>query len=377
MNTDLYEILGVSRNADASEIKKAYRAAAREHHPDANQGSEESEERFKEVSVAYEVLSDPQKRAQYDRYGIDGLRGNAGGFSQNGGSFDFNLSDLFESFFGSQGFSSQFSQNQRSSNDVQFQVDVTLSEAAFGATKTITLDIDRTCGVCSGSGAKQGTVPQTCTTCSGAGIVQEVKQTFFGQMMSQSPCPTCSGFGSVIADPCDLCRGNGVVNQEVEMEITIPAGVETGSRLRLTGQGPAGLRGTPAGDLYVLIKLQNDPRFERHGDDLVGAREISFLQAVFGTTIEIETLDNVETLHIPQGTMSGEVFRLRNHGMGRLRGRGRGDILIYINVLIPPAKKLTDEQKDLLKQYGTAIGEEVIEVHEHPSLFEKVKRVFS
>lgn len=377
MNTDLYEVLGVSKNADAAEIKKAYRQAARQHHPDANQGSTESEEKFKEISVAYEVLSDPEKRARYDQFGIDGLRGNAGGFSQDGGSFDFNLSDLFESFFGGQGFTSGFSQNRRTSNDVQFQTDVTLSEAAFGATKTIDLELDRACRTCSGSGAKPGTSPTTCTTCSGAGMIQEVKQTFFGQMMAQSPCPTCAGYGTIIEQPCETCRGNGAINEEVTMEITIPPGVETGSRLRLTGQGPAGLRGMPAGDLYVLINVQPDPRFERHGDDLVGVRDISFLSAIFGTTIDIETLDNVETLHIPQGTKSGEVFRLRNHGMGRLRGRGRGDLLIYVNVTIPSAKKLNDEQKELLKQYGAASGEEVIEVHEHPSLFEKVKRAFT
>jgi len=375
MSNDLYEILGISKNADAAEIKKAYRALAREHHPDANQGSAASEEKFKEVAVAYEVLSDPEKRAKYDQFGIDGLRTD-GGFSQNGVSFDFNLSDLFESFFGGQGFSNNFS-NQRSSNDVQAQVDVSLSEAAFGATKTISLRLDRTCSLCTGSGAKAGTSPSTCSTCAGAGMIQEVKQTFFGQMLAQSQCLTCSGFGTVIQDPCQECSGSGVVREDVSMEITIPAGVETGSRLRLTGQGPAGLRLTPPGDLYVLINVLSDSRFERHGDDLVGVQEISFLSAIFGTTIDIETLDKNETLHIPPGTKSGEVFRLRSHGMGRLRGRGRGDILMYVTVIIPSVKKLNDEQKDLLKSYALASGEEIQETHEHPTLFEKVKRAFT
>ena len=378
MNTDFYELLGVSRNADSAELKKAYRALARKYHPDANQGDPESEEMFKAISVAYEVLSDPEKRAKYDQFGLDGLRSDGGFSSQSGGSFDFNLADLFESFFGGQGFTpSGFGGGARGSNDVQAQVEVTLSEAAHGAIKTISVDLSRTCNTCSGSGSKPGTSPQTCTNCSGSGIVQEVKQTFFGQMMTQSACQVCGGYGSIVYDPCQDCQGNGTIMQDVDLEITIPAGVETGSRLRLTGQGPAGYRGTPPGDLYVAIIVEPHDRFERHGDDLVGVQEISFLSAIFGTTIDIETLDNVETLHIPPGTKSGEVFRLRNHGMGRLRGRGRGDILIYVNVNIPSAKDLNSEQKELLKKYGELSGQTVEEIHEHPSLFEKVKRAFT
>lgn len=376
MNEDFYEVLGVSRTATPDEIKKAYRSKAREHHPDANDGNAESEEKFKAVAVAYEVLSDPEKRAQYDQFGIDGLRGSSGFNSQAGAGFDFNISDLFESFFGGAGFSTGFN-NARAHNDGQATIDVTLAEAAFGVTKTIDVTLDRACQTCAGSGAEPGSDIHTCDTCGGAGAVQQVKQTFFGQMMSTSQCPTCSGFGSIINYPCESCRGAGVVAQDVSLEITIPAGVETGSRLRLTGQGPAGYRGTPAGDLYVNINVAPHERFERHGDDLVSVEEISFLSAIFGTTVNVETLDNTETLHIPPGTKSGEVFRLRHHGMGRLRGRGRGDILIYVTVLIPSVKDLTDDQKDLLKKYAASTGEDIVETHEHPSLFEKVKRAFS
>ena len=378
MQTDFYKLLGVSRTADASEIKKAYRALARQHHPDATQNDPESEEQFKAIAVAYEVLSDPEKRAQYDQYGIDGLRSGGGFNSQGGGGFEFNISDLFESFFGGSGFaSSPFSSNSRVSNDAAAQIEVTLTEAAFGVTQTLNLTLDRLCETCSGSGAKPGTQVHTCSTCGGAGSVQEVRQTFFGQMMSAAPCPTCSGMGTVVPDPCQQCNSAGVVPTPVTIELTIPAGVETGSRLRLSGQGPTGLRGSANGDLYVSINVAPHDRFERHGDDLVAVQEISFLAAIFGTTIDIETLENTETLHIPPGTPSGEVFRLGHHGMGRLRGRGRGDILIYITVVIPSVKDLNAEQKELLMAYGASIGEEVAETHDHPSLFEKVKRAFS
>lgn len=378
MNTDFYELLGVPRTADAQQIKKAYRALARQYHPDANPGDAQAEEMFKAISVAYEVLSDPDKRAQYDQFGIDGLRQGAGFGQQGAGGFEFNLSDLFESFFGSAGFGgSPFGSQSRNTYDSQIQVDVTLSEACFGATKTIDLSLERPCITCSGSGAEPGTSPSTCATCAGAGAIQQMRQTLFGQMMSTSPCPTCSGYGTVIETPCSTCRSSGVVEQDVSLEVTIPGGVETGSRLRLSGQGPSGMRGAPAGDLYVIVNVQPDERFERHGDDLVSVQEITVLQAIFGASIEFATLEDSQSLHIEPGTKSGEVFRLKNHGMNRLRGRGRGDILVYVNVAIPSSKDLNDEQQDLLRAYAASIGEEIDETQVHSSLFEKVKRAFS
>lgn len=380
MEQDFYKLLGVSRDADVTEIKKAYRNLARKYHPDKNHGDPEAEEMFKAVSVAYEVLSDPEKRSKYDQFGIDGLRQSAGGSGwgagQGDGSFEFNLSDLFESFFGS-GFSSTFTNQQQPSNDAQAELAIPLSEAAFGATKTIDLKMYRGCKNCAGSGAAPSTSPVTCATCSGSGIIQELRQTFFGQMTTQSVCPTCSGLGSTIPNPCNSCNGTGVTLEDVELELTIPAGVETGSRLRLPGQGPAGYRGTAPGDLYVLITVLADPKYERHGNDLVGTQDISFLSAIFGTTIEIETLDGVEVLQIPPGTQSGEMFQLKNRGMGKLRGRNRGHLFIYLNVIIPSAKDLTEEQKELLKQYGQMNGENITEAQEHHSLFEKVKHIFS
>ena len=373
---DFYILLGIDRNATQQEIKKAYRNKARELHPDANQGDAEMEEKFKAVSVAYEVLSDPEKRAVYDQYGVDGLRGGGGfGNSQAGGSFDFNLSDLFESFFG--GAAGGFGGGgQSNSNDAGAQVSIDLSEACFGVAKEVALRMDQSCEVCSGSGAKGNSQPITCGTCEGSGIVQQIRQSLFGNMMTQQYCPTCSGMGTLISDPCDNCSGNGVVLKDVNLEINIPAGVDNGSRLKIANQGPAGFRNTKAGDLYVSINVKPDPRFERHGDDLVCVQEISFLEAIFGSTKELDTFDGIQEFTIPGGTKSGEVFKLRGHGMGRLRSNRRGDLLVYVNVIIPPAKSLSDEQVEILKQYAKASGEEIVEP-EHSGLFEKVKRVFS
>lgn len=373
---DFYVLLGIERNATQQEIKKAYRNKARELHPDANQGDAEMEEKFKAVSVAYEVLSDPEKRAVYDQYGVDGLRGGGGfGNSQAGGSFDFNLSDLFESFFGGAG--GGFGGGQSNSNDAGVQVSIELSEACFGVTKEVAVRMDQTCGVCSGSGAKGNSQPITCGTCEGSGIVQQVRQSLFGNMMTQQYCPTCSGMGTLISDPCDSCAGNGVVVQDVTLEINIPAGVDNGSRLKLSNQGPAGFRNSAHGDLYVSINVKADARFERHGDDLVCVQEITFLEAIFGADKELDTFDGIQEFSIPGGTKSGEVFKLRGHGMGRLRSNRRGDLLVYVNVIIPAAKSLNDEQKELLKQYAVASGEEIKEPEGSGSLFEKVKRVFS
>lgn len=377
MNTDFYELLGISRSADSTEIKKAYRNLARKYHPDANPGNEEAEEKFKAISVAYEVLSDPEKRARYDQFGIDGLRSEAGFGAQNGGTFDFNLSDLFESFFGGQGFRNNFSSGNQGSNDVQAEVDITLKDAAFGVTKSLELTLERPCTTCSGSGAKPGTAPVTCSVCSGTGVTQEVRQSFFGQMMVQSLCSNCSGFGSIVETPCVDCEGNGIKPQNVNLEVNIPTGVETGSRLRLSGQGPAGVRGTPPGDLFVSIFVAPHEDFERHGDDLVKVENISFLSAIFGKNVPVRTLESEEILHIHAGTKSGEVYKLHGQGMGRLRGRGRGDILVYINIEIPSAKDLTEEQKELLKEFAQTQSEEIEETSEHNSLFEKVKRAFS
>lgn len=373
MNEDLYELLGVSRTASAEEIKKAYRKKAREFHPDANPGDSDAEEQFKAVAVAYEILSDPDKRAQYDQYGIDGMRQGFG--SQAGGGFDFNIADLFESFFGGGGFSSPFQSHQ--SVDAQASVSITLSQAAFGVTKNIDVVLNRTCSHCEGSGATPGTPVHACTTCNGMGAVQQMKQTFFGQMMTTSPCPTCQGQGSIVESPCAACGSYGVVATDLSLEITIPPGVDTGSRLRLSGQGPHAGRGGPPGDLYVVISVEPHSHFERHGDDLVMNQQISVISAIFGASVDIETLEGSHVLSIPAGTQTGEIFRLKNFGIGHLRGRGRGDILVHISVEVPSSKKLSEEQREALKQYAELSGEQVNENAEHKSLFEKVKRAFS
>jgi molecular chaperone DnaJ len=377
---DFYVLLGLQKNATAQEIKKAYRAKAREFHPDANSGDLEMEEKFKAISVAYEILSDPEKREIYDRYGVDGFRGgNAGsGFSnaQSGGAFDFNLSDIFESFFNSTG--GGFSQNQNSqSNDFQVQISIDLKEACFGVSKDITLNMERACEKCQGSGANENSAPITCGTCEGAGIVQELRQSLFGQMMTQQYCPTCQGMGTIIEDPCNKCDSSGVTIQEVTLEINIPAGVDNGSRLKLAGLGPSGVRNTKNGDLYVSLTIATNENFERHSDDLVCVQEISFLEAIFGIKKDLDTFDGPQPLLIPGGTKTGEIFKLRSHGMGKLRSRSRGDLLVYVTVQIPASKDLTEEQKILLKQFAELNGDEIIEIEHSNSLFEKVKRVFS
>lgn len=371
---DFYELLGVQKTATATEIKKAYRAKAREYHPDANSGDVEMEEKFKAISVAYEILSDPEKRTRYDQFGVDGFRNGGNSYSQAGGSFDFNLSDLFESFFG--GGAGGFSRSTGPS-DEQIQISIELTEACFGITKEVSLKMDQACQKCEGTGAKVGSQQITCGTCEGAGIIQQMRQSLFGQMMTQQYCPTCQGMGTLISEPCDQCGSSGVTKQDVTLEINIPAGVETGSRLKLTGLGPAGMRNSQVGDLYVAINVKPDARFERHGDDLVCMQEITLLEAIFGAKKVLETFDGVEQFIIPPGTKSGELFKLKSHGMGKLRSRNRGDLLVYVTVIIPSSKDLSNEQKELLIQYGKLGGEEIVEQEHSGGLFEKVKRAFS
>lgn len=367
-NADLYSLLGVSRDASADEIKRAYRKLARQFHPDANQTDPDAEEKFKEISLAYEILSDPQKRSRYDTLGTTSATGR-GAFGE--GLFD--LSDLFDMFFGGDPFSTSFrNQTRRATEDAEARVAVELAETITGVTKTIALSMPVACITCDATGAAPGTQVQTCETCGGLGQIQQIRRTLFGQIASAGACPTCRGEGTIVPHPCPDCRGQGRVRGDVSVEVEIPPGIETGQRVRISGGGPAGVRGGEPGDLYVAVGVVEHPEFERHGNDLLSVRGIGVAQAALGTVLSIETLDGTEDLAVPPGTQSGRVFRLRNRGIPVLGGRGRGDLLVQINVVVP--EKLSDSEEELLRKLAEARGEEVAPPDRN--FFKKIRSAF-
>jgi molecular chaperone DnaJ len=346
--TDYYEILGVSRTATSEEIKKAYRRLAREFHPDANPGDTTAEAQFKSVSHAYEILSSPDQRASFDRYGADGPQ--AAGFGGVG--------DIFDAFFGnSSPFGSQGRRGPRQGADLEAVLDIDLDEAVFGADTEIELRAAAACHVCDGSGANAGSHAEKCRQCGGVGQVRRVRQSILGQMVTSADCDVCGGAGEVIADPCTTCRGQGTVQTDVSYQVKVPAGVDDGSTLRLTGRGAAGPRGAANGDLYVHIRVRPHERFVRRGDDLVHEMEITFAQATLGVTLELETLDETEEIEIAAGTQTDHVMRLRGLGAHRLQGRGRGDLLIRVVVVTPT--DLTDEQDEILRTFAESRSEQV------------------
>ncbi|MGC9960302.1 MAG: molecular chaperone DnaJ [Acidimicrobiales bacterium] len=363
MATDYYELLGVSRNANEDELKKAYRALARELHPDATGGDQATEERFKEVTLAYETLRDPERRRRYDMFGPEGVRGSGAGGGGGGGDpfgFSGNLGDIFDVFFGGGGgggFGSQGRPSARRGADAEVVLDLSLTEAAFGGTKDVKVNTPVACTTCSGSGARAGTSPTTCPDCRGAGQVQRVRQSLLGQMVTATPCNRCQGTGETVASPCPDCRGQGRRNEERTLSINVPAGVDNGATLRVTGNGAAALRGGPAGDLYVHLRVAADPRFDRSGNDLVATVHVSFAQAALGAELEIETLDGTSQIDVPPGTQSGKIIRLGGLGVPKLRARGRGDLLVHIVVDTPT--KLSKQEEDLVRQLAELRGEAV------------------
>jgi molecular chaperone DnaJ len=367
--TDFYELLGVGRQAGDDEIKKAYRRLARQYHPDANSGDPQAEARFKEITLAYDTLRDPEKRRRYDLYGPEGLAG--GGAPGAAGGFDFGVSDLFEAFFG-------FGGGQRGPGgpargpDAEVRVELDLEEAVFGVTREVELRMPLECQRCSGSGCEPGTHPSTCRACAGEGQVRQVRRTILGQMVTALPCGTCGGTGREILSPCHDCRGEGRVNQVSTLEVQVPAGIADGQRLRLSGRGPAAARGGAPGDLYVSVSVRPHPRFQRHGDDLVQVLGIPMTQAVLGAALRIETLDGEEDLVIPAGTQSGRVFRLRGRGVPSLRSRSRGDLLVQVEVVIPD--RLSAEESALLRQLAELRGEEVAPKEE--GFFSRIRSAF-
>ena len=354
MTTDLYEILEVDRNVSPEELKKAYRRLARQLHPDANPGDAAAEARFKEVSQAYEILSDPERRANYDRFGSDvGAAGNPFGAGS--------VQDIFDMFFGGMGARAPQRRGPQPGPDAEVAVEITLDEAAFGAHREITVTLPGRCATCEGSGCAPGTSPVVCVECAGAGEVRRVRNSILGQMMTTSACPRCQGVGTRIETPCTECRGEGRVNTTSTMTIQIPAGVEDGSTMRLSDRGPAGLRGGPNGRLFVHLRVAADERFERHGDDLHHEAHISFTQAALGAQIEVPTLRATHQLDIEPGTAPGTVLRVRHEGVEHLHGRGRGDLFVHLLVYVPT--ELDDVERDLLRQLAEHRGESVAEHH--------------
>ena len=372
---DFYDLLGVSRNASADDIKKAYRKKARELHPDARPDDAAAEAKFKEVARAYETLSDPDSRARYDRFGEQGL----GGAGSNDGFAGGGLGDLFDAFFGGGG-GSPFGGGRGGATvgpprgqDLEVVADLSFEQAVFGATVPVTLRTAVACAECGGSGAGSGTQPVTCADCNGRGQVQRVRQSLLGQMVTSSACPRCNGMGQVIVTPCPACSGDGRVVTDKTYQVDVPAGVDTGSTLRLTGRGAAGPRGGGAGDLYVHIRVARHERYRREDVNLVTDLPISIAQAALGTRFTLATLDGDEELEIPAGTQPGREFVLRGRGVQRLQGRGRGDLYVRVQVQVPT--KLSDDEAELLRLFAQSRGEDV-EPHEK-GIFSRIKSAFS
>lgn len=359
MATDYYEVLGVSRDADKEEIKRSYRRMARKYHPDVNK-EPGAEDRFKEINRAYEILSEPEMRARYDRFGEQGVSGAAAG--AYGQDFSDSFADIFESFFsGFAGSGMGGPQGRRRSgpvrgDDLRIDLKLDFKEAIFGGEKEIRIKHLETCETCSGSGAKAGTQPQTCSTCGGSGQVRRATRTPFGSFTQVSACPTCNGTGQVIEEKCGTCGGRGVNEITKKLKINVPAGVDDGTRLRVSNEGDAGKRSGPPGDLYVFLSVATDPNFKRDKINILSEIKISYLQAILGCNLEVETVDGTTPLAIPAGTQPGTVLTLENQGVPRLGNAvSRGDHLITVLVDIPT--RITSDERELLEQLAQIKGE--------------------
>jgi molecular chaperone DnaJ len=364
---DFYEVLGVERTADDRTIKSAYRKLAMEYHPDRNGGCKDNEAKFKAISVAYDCLKDPQKRAAYDRYGHAAFQNGGGGGGHPGADFG-DIGDIFETIFGS-AFGGGGRQQARRGADLRYDMEVSLDEAYDGQTREIEIEVSQACDTCHGSGATPGTEARRCNLCSGHGKVR-AKQGFF---VVERPCPNCHGAGQVIENPCRSCGGEGRVDRPQKLEVEIPPGVDTGTRIRLSGKGEAGPRGAPPGDLYIFVHVRPHPVFQREGTTLITRVPISFTTAALGDTIEIPDLGGEShQVSIPAGIQSGKQLRVRGGGMPVLQGRGRGDMVVEIVVETPT--KLTKAQREILQQFrDTETGDECPESR---GFFEKLKSAF-
>lgn len=360
---DYYETLGIPKDASADDIKKAYRKLARKYHPDANQGDPSAEAKFKEINEAHDVLSDPQKRAQYDQFGFVGDAPPGGGYGGGFGGADIfgnfgDLGDLFGSFFGGMGGRTRSDPNApRRGSDLEMRVRISLETAFRGAERQIDVPREENCSHCGGSGAEPGSSIETCKECGGTGQVQQSSSTPFGQMVRVVKCPRCGGKGKIVKTPCKECGGEGRVRRTRKIDVKIPRGVDTGTRLRVSGKGEAGRNGGPDGDLFILLDVASDKRFTREGDDLHLRVDIAFPQAALGAKVSIQTFDGDEKLDIPPGTQPGAVLRIRNRGMPHLRGGGSGDMNIHIRVSVP--KDLSSKSRELMSALAKEMGVDV------------------
>jgi len=369
---DYYDILGVDKDASQKEIKKAYRKLAKKYHPDMNKDDPDTSEKFKEISEAYEILSDPDKRERYDRYGHSGINDNDfnfDDFAQGGfGGFD----DIFDMFFGGRGGRSSRRRGPQKGSDLQYRMEITFEEAAFGAEKEITIPRTESCETCGGSGAKPGTDVKTCPKCDGSGQIRVTQRTPFGQFTQTKTCDRCGGTGKIVKTPCPDCNGTGKQRRHRNLTVNIPAGVDDGNRLRMAGEGEAGEKGAPSGDLYIIINVKPHDIFERKGDDIYCEVPINFVQATLGDEIKVPTLDGKVKFTIPEGTQPGTTFRLKQKGIQHLNRHGRGDEYIKAKVVIP--RHLSQEQKDLLKEFAELSGDEINP--EKKGFFRKVRDAF-
>ena len=375
---DYYKILGVSKDATDDELKKAFRKLAKENHPDAQHdeaSKKQAEIKFKEINEAYSVLSDKTKRAQYDRFGSNfeqaGFGGQGGYYSNGFGGFDFSgfgngmgvdidLDDILGSVFGGGfggGFNSSKKQGPTKGADLRYNMNISFEEAAFGTTKQINITRNEKCSTCSGSGAKPGTNPVTCDKCGGKGKVQTTQNTIMGTFSTVKTCDKCGGTGKVIPTPCETCSGKGTIRKTRKIDIKIPAGIDNGQAISLRGEGDAGKKGGPAGDLFVVVNVLSHPIFKRKGYDIYADIKVPFTKLVLGGTIKVPTLEEDSEINIPEGTQVGSTFKLKDKGIPNIHGKGRGNIEYTINVDIP--KRLNDKQREILKQFADLMGEEV------------------
>ncbi|MDQ7822025.1 MAG: molecular chaperone DnaJ [Candidatus Eremiobacteraeota bacterium] len=375
---DYYEVLELSRSATAEEIKSSYRRLARKYHPDVAENKSEAEVKFKEINEAYAVLSDDQRRGQYDRFGHEGLNlgsGDAGfgGFGFGGFGDLFQMFDIFSDFGDMRGGArAQASSRPQKGRDLRYDIPVTLEEAFKGVEKEIAITSPVTCYHCKGTRGRDGAKPEQCATCHGTGQVTQVSRSAFGQIMRTFPCNRCSGEGSIVTDPCPECRGMGKVEKERKLEVQIPPGVDTGSRIRIPGEGEAGFMGGVSGDLYVVIHIMEHSDFQRSGDDLYYFKQIALTLAALGGEVAVPTIDGETKLKIPPGTQCDTLFKIKGKGMMSLRGHGRGDLYVKVWVMVPT--RLDEKQKSLLQEFQKLSGEEP---EPDKSFLGKLKNAFS
>lgn len=365
---DFYEVLGLEKGASDDEIKKAFRKLAIKYHPDKNQGNKEAEETFKEINEAYQVLSDPEKKARYDQFGTADFDGSGFGGAGFGG-MDFDLGDIFGDIFGGFGGGRRKKGGPERGEDLEYNVTLTFEEAVFGAKKEVSISRSENCSTCNGSGAKTGSSPTTCNKCGGSGQVRVQRQTPLGAFATVSTCDKCGGKGKIILNPCGTCHGTGKERKQRTITINIPAGVDTGNVMPLRGQGNQGTQGGPPGDLYVGINVKPHKTFKRKGFDIYMDTHISMAKAALGTEIKVPTVDGDVTYDVPQGTQPGTIFRLKGKGVPRINSSGRGDQ--YVNVVVEVAKNLNEKQREALNMFLEASGDTP---KEKEGLFEKLKK---